>query len=393
MHAAEAHNIIEDLRAGIPPLGAVRQFTVGRQHEIDQLLVTLRTGQPAVTLLQANYGTGKSHLLQLIREMALAEGYVVSTIVVDAKSEVRFNRMDQVLGAAFRGLEYVDTNGRVQRGLPSFFNLLSSWLDRQKAGGLERRFYDDLSTGGTWKYSDVLHSPALYIAIRAWVTRDPDAQLLVEDWLCRSWDYKTQRKRLYLSLVDRFAGRFRDPRPERRFYMDEIFQFARAGHRQSWDMLKDLFDLTKRMGFKGLILLFDEFEDVIQNLKNVQHQEDAFWNLFEFYRGAFPGICFFAVTPEFNHKSSQVFLAKSRSFDFDTLDGLPTFQMSPLGRDDLIELAQRIIRLHSVAYPFRAEINETELLAHVDRLAQFAVADRVRQTIRAVTQYLDEAIE
>lgn len=393
MRTEEAQHIIENLRAGIPPIGYVRELTVGRQHEIDVLLSTLRNGNPPVTLVQANYGTGKTHLLQLIREMALDDNYVVSTIVVDAKSEVRFNRMDQVLGAALRGMEFADADRGVQRGLRSFLNRLTDSMERQKAGGPERPFFDQLSTGGTWRYSDVLESPPLYLAIRAWATGDPDAQLLVENWLYRSWEYKSQRKTLYQSLIGKFGSRFRDPRTDRHFYAHETFLFSPVGYRQSWDTLADMHNLARRMGFNGLILLFDEFEDVIQNLRNVQHQEDAFWNLFEFYRGVFPGLCFFAVTPEFTHKTADVFLAKARAFDFKTLSTLPTFQMSPLTPDDLLQLANRIVHLHSLAYPERPPINPTGLADLVEILARFPVADRVRQTTRSVTQFLDEAMD
>src|SRR3712207_1493887 len=105
MNASEAQRVIESLRKGIPPDGYVRHFTVGRQSEIEDLSDRLRRGQPGALLLKANYGSGKTHLLHFIRETALAEGYAVSLVTLDAKSAVRFNRMDQVLGAICRGIE------------------------------------------------------------------------------------------------------------------------------------------------------------------------------------------------------------------------------------------------------------------------------------------------
>jgi hypothetical protein len=394
MRQDEAQRIIENLRAGIPPAGYVRALTVGRQHEIDELLSTLRTGKPPVTLVQANYGTGKTHLLKLIREMGLADGYVVSTIVIDVKSDVRFNRMDHVLGAALRGMEFVERDRGVQRGLRPFLDRLVNTVEKEKAGGgPDRGFFHDLSSGGTWRYSNVLASPALYVAVRAWATGDRDTQDLVEAWLYRSWDYRSQRKTLYESLVANYWTRFRDPRSDRYFYAHGIFALHSNGYRQSWDILADVHNLARRMGFKGFILLFDEFEDVIQNLGNVGLQEDAFWNLFEFYRGSFPGLCFFAVTPEFNHKTARVFMTKNRDFDFETLANLPRFEMSPLTQDDLIDLARRIAQVHRIAYPGVRQISDTELVKRIESLSRFPVADRVRQTTRTVTQLLDEAVE
>ena len=51
---------------------------------------------------------------------------------------------------------------------------------------------------------------------------------------------------------------------------------------KSWDGLADLDLLAQLAGFRGLVLLVDEFEDVIQNLTRVNFKQAAFWNLFHF---------------------------------------------------------------------------------------------------------------
>ena len=56
-------------------------------------------------LVQGNSGSGKSHLLRYIRDHALSERYAVSFVTLDAKSGVRFNRMDQIMGAILRNIE------------------------------------------------------------------------------------------------------------------------------------------------------------------------------------------------------------------------------------------------------------------------------------------------
>ena len=44
MDRPEAFRIIESLRLGIPPDGAVRHFTVGRKEEIEDLRMRVQTG-------------------------------------------------------------------------------------------------------------------------------------------------------------------------------------------------------------------------------------------------------------------------------------------------------------------------------------------------------------
>ena len=91
-----AERIIEQLRYGVPPPEYVRAFTVGRGTQLRALEKSL--GHPSgdrgsALLVKANYGGGKSHLLRVVREMALEAGYAVSLVVIDAQGGVRFNRM------------------------------------------------------------------------------------------------------------------------------------------------------------------------------------------------------------------------------------------------------------------------------------------------------------
>jgi chromosomal replication initiation ATPase DnaA len=71
MDSFQAQHIIESLRLGIPPEGYVRQFTVGRTKEIEDLIKRLQVHNETAVLLMANYGSGKTHLLKYIREESL----------------------------------------------------------------------------------------------------------------------------------------------------------------------------------------------------------------------------------------------------------------------------------------------------------------------------------
>src|SRR5690348_14586362 len=115
MTSGEASKVVESLRKGIPPDGHVRHFTVGRVSETGQLLGRLEQQKSGPLLLHANFGAGKSHLLRFIREAALEQGFAISWVELDAMSAVRFNRMDQILGAICRGIEIPGCTG--ERGV------------------------------------------------------------------------------------------------------------------------------------------------------------------------------------------------------------------------------------------------------------------------------------
>jgi hypothetical protein len=176
-----------------------------------------------------------------------------------------------------------------------------------------------------------------------------------------------------------------------------VFWFHTQGYAQSWSALRDLQRLLCESGLKGLVLLFDEYEDVVTNLRNVAHQEAAFWNLFQFHAGKqFPGLSFFAVTPEFLEKCVTLLKNKDRqNYDYARFKAIPTFQMTPLDVKELEELAMRILEAHGVAYEWEPDVvmRAKELDQIVRKTASISVQDRARHTIITVVKALDRLLE
>lgn len=397
MISSEAERVMESLRKGIPPDGYVRYFTVGRQSEITLLTDRLRRGQSGALLLKANYGAGKTHLLRFIREVALEEKYAVSSVTLDAKSAVRFNRMDQILGAVWRGLEIPDAPGL--KGVYPFLDFIHQQLEASKAEISNRNFWRELTNNWRWDFSETLESPAMFIAVRAWSSGKLEVHNRIEGWLLQPWDYYSQRKLLYQELVNNLRSHFRDPRPEWQFYdgSEGIFNFQLQSYAQSWAALRDMHTLCCAAGLKGLVLLFDEFEDVIYNLQRVNHQESAFWNLFQFYSGKhFKGPSFFAVTPSFVDKCKKLLLSKNRwDYDYSRFDELPTFEMSPLTIVELEDVALKIMDVHGVAYRWdpRSIPQSSKIKSVIEQAANIQVQDRTRNAIKEAVKFLDNTFE
>lgn len=396
MTDAEARGIVESLRRGLPPAGRVREYTVGRREEIRELEDRLAAHSTGALLLKANYGSGKTHLLKFIRETALEHGYAVSSLSLDARGGVRFNRMDQIFGAVCRGLEVPRRPG--ETGVAPFFDEVSAALRSAKGQGATPA--NRLTDWGRWRSSSLLASDALFIAVRGWFFSDDrqENRALIEDWLYNPGSYgQSARSRLYFKLVERLRPCFRDERSERQFYADDVFNFWYGGYRQSWDALGDLSTLADAAGLRGLVLLFDEFEDVITNLRRIDYQERAFSNLFRFFSGQdFGGSSFFAVTPEFVVKCKTLLLAKGKwDYDFSAFDALPAFEMSPLTIDELDDLALRIMQTHSAAYGWDCcgdgVVADVEVA--VAEAMSVPVQDRVRQAIKAIVGTLDDHLD
>jgi hypothetical protein len=388
MDATVAQRVVESLRKGIPPEGFIRQFTVGREAEIKRLIRALEHPDAGALLLMANYGSGKTHLLRYIREHALANGYAVSSVSLDARNAVRFNRMDQIFGAICRGIEVPGAPGK---GLRPFLDLVTSEMLASEGDG----FWQEVSNSGKWDYSTVFESAAFYVALRAWATRAPGVTDLVEDWFGNLQGHLYQRSQLYYGLVAGLTRYFHDPRPEFQFYSG-VFDFRGQAYEQTWSALRDMNTVAKAAGLKGLIILFDEFEDIITNLRNISYQESAFWNLFTFYAGEkFTGTTFFAVTPEFSNKCKTRLIERQRwHYDYQRFDHLPTFQMSPLRPNDLFDLAEKIADLHGLAYGWKAAAQPTLDLRQVTQDAvRLPIEDRARHAITETVKALDQLFQ
>jgi hypothetical protein len=396
----EAERIIEGLRYGIPPEGHVGDFTVGRESEIGQLTKRLRKDgdgsagkKDRSSLISANWGSGKSHLLQVVREVSLDNEFAVSLIVADAQGGVRFNRMDTIFGAVCRELEVPRGSGK---GVGHLFDAYTSATLTELKPGL-RGLRSELSSAGKWDYSETLRSPAMFVALRAWIAAGKEGneqtRSRITDWLANPAEYRSRRKDLYLEMIEHRRNSFRDPRPEFKFYADDVFGFHSGGHRQSWDGLADLDLIAKLAGFRGLVILVDEFEDVIQNLNRINYKQAAFWNLFHLFRGEhFSGQSYFAVTPEFVSKCKQALMDKGiYDYDFSQFDRLPRFQMEPIDAEQLFDLGKRIRDAHAIAYGWdaRANLADREFKALCAKLASTSAPDRMRQAIVTIVKELD----
>lgn len=392
-----AEDVIEQLRFGIPPSDALLDFTVGRDSQIQELIQSLgNEREKRALLVHANYGAGKSHLLRVLRELALERGFVVALIVADAQGGVRFNRMDTIFGEICREIE-VPGNPK-KKGVGALFDAYrqvdESKLDKSTAHKRKR-----ISSGNRWDFSDFLMSPGIYVALRAWIHANGNRAVrdLIRDWLSKPEAYRGQRKILYEQLVAHLRAHFLDTRPEWQFYRDEVFLFQTGGHRQSWDGLTDLHLLALCSGYCGFVLLVDEFEDVIQNLPRRDYQQMAFHNLFRFFFGErFPGQSYFAVTPDFTQKCKQELLKRGvYDFDYQRFDDLPYFQLDQIGVDDMLLLAKRIRKLHEDAYEWDAgkSINDLQLQQHCEQLMTVETPDKIRRAIISVVEILDAQLD
>jgi hypothetical protein len=178
---------------------------------------------------------------------------------------------------------------------------------------------------------------------------------------------------------------------------DGTFNFKEPAYVQSWAALEDFRTLSLGAGYKGFILLFDEVEDVIYNLGNLKWQQIGFRNLIRLFSSDENEVMsFFAVTPDFEEKCRELLIGRGKwSEEFAPLEGLPRFRISQLDAEELKDLARRIAEVHGVAYEWEDKVKEamSGMEPIIDRLSSSPMADRTRQTVKAIVELLDQAYE
>jgi hypothetical protein len=100
---------LEAMRLGVVPLAELDAYTVGRDREIalvdSDLADADRAG--AVRAYLGDYGTGKTHLLELLQQRALDRGFMTSLVMLDP-SETSPSQPKRVYRALMRALRYPD---------------------------------------------------------------------------------------------------------------------------------------------------------------------------------------------------------------------------------------------------------------------------------------------
>ena len=397
MTTDEARRAVESLRHGLPPTGRVRQFTVGRQSEIEELRARLNRGETGALLLRANYGTGKTHMLHYIKEEALDCGYVVSLVTLDANGEVRFSQMDQIMGAVVRQLQMAQ---RVEAS--GLHDLLDAACEHIKGESMspDHGFWYSAVLENRWETSHQFDAYATFVALRAWYfSKDQATRNRVIDWLTQPWQY-TQGRVIYQELIERQGELFREQKSFDQLKEGGVFDFKQRGYQGSWDALKDVQRIAVESGSKGLVLLFDEFESTVTDLPTRKPRQDAFQNLFDFFGGQkFDGMSFFAVTPDFV-ETCKALLREGRISNYDygsgngAFDRLPRFEMSQLEEEDLLALAQRVVETHAQAYGWKPNgiLDSASFARQLGEVARSPDPARTRSFIKLVVELCDNNV-
>jgi hypothetical protein len=371
--AARLRQAVEALRLGVVPAYFVGDYTVGRGPEIERVRALLGSAQ-GLLLIWGEYGAGKTHMLDLAEQQALAVRYVTARVILDP-AEVPPSHPQRLYTHIVRSLRYP---GQVGRGVEPLLEALERSVEHLEED--RPRFSRFLA-------------PALFARSRG----DHDLQAWTIAWL-EGQPMDPQQ----LEHALRAAG-WSGPR------LLALSDFRTYG-RVYVHILGALAAWLKDAGFRGLLVLCDEVERI--DALDAEQRRFALEVLKHYAAATLPGTDLAFAEDDLYRGGHEVHRELSLRYEPDqplvvlmTLTPLSEtlaavhrmlatraheISLPPLGPRELAELVERVIDLYRRAYPeFRPRTLELEPVRRALARQAASGEDKPREMIRRVVASLD----
>jgi hypothetical protein len=356
-----ARNIIKRLREGIPPLEDVFLFSIGREELRNYFEMALQEitdfDQQGIKFIQADYGHGKTHFLDMLAQMALNRNFAVSIVTLDRET-APFNKLERVVPLI---MDAIMTPSTRHGGLG---RILQEWAERVR--GLDG--------------SVILRQ----------IDEDKDLQLLFPDFRLKLVSYARAHSRQAFEECLQIEKWFRGEETK-----SKTFKSVPA-------YLAAFVQFIRHLGYSGFVVMLDEAESITL-LSRITNRDQANENLRQIIDNQdLRGFYFvFASTPSFlsgeDDRGAQTYPALWRRIS-DPLGQIGQraldkiiVELPALSTDEFSQLARRIKTIYEISYGRdMSEVTDE----HLHRLADYVKlrTDRsVRTLVRSTVMLLDES--
>ena len=385
----ESAALINSLTAGVVPRIGLRHIAVGRQGEVNaflQDLSTIEDGGAAFRFVCGQYGSGKSFLLQTIRNNAMERSFVVMD--ADLSPERRLTGTNGQGLSTYRELiQHLSTRTRPEGS--ALESILQKWIatmqattakeeglqanDPQLVVAVSERIADILS-----ELSEMAYGFAFANVIDSYwkgmKNGDDALKMSALRWLRGEFANKTEAKR--------------------ELPVDSIIDD------QNWYEFLKLFALfVKKAGYKGLLVFIDEGVNLYK-INHKQARDSNYEKVLTVFNDTMQGKAeyigvFMSGTPQFiyderrglfSYEALRSRLADNRFavqgfVDFTS----PVIKLNQLSSEEIYLLLERLCELHSSHYSYENTLGKDELTAFLNTVLGRLGADQLL-TPREVTR-------
>ncbi|MHA2245550.1 MAG: ATP-binding protein [Candidatus Hodarchaeales archaeon] len=384
--------ILKSLSAGVVPRIGLEHIAVGRKEEIESLLEDLENievGSAGFRFFIGRYGSGKSFLIQLLRNYAMDRDFVVAD--VDLSPARRFIGGGSKGVATYRELiTNMSTKTRPSGG--ALTAILEKWISKIQSTVITEKgikaqdpaFVDQVETeiiNAVNNIKDLVHGFDFATVISTyWRGHKLGEEGTKENalrWLRGEYTTKTEaRNTIGVSII-----------------VDD----------DSWyDYIKLLARFVTEIGYKGLLIFFDEAVNLYK-ITHTQARTSNYEKLLTMYNDTMQGKAeylgiFVGGTPQFledrrrglySYEALHSRLVESRF----TKNGLrdisgPVIKLERLSLEEIFVLLTRVMNVHALHYKYEAFLTNDDLQEFIKVIVSRIGADKLLTPREFVREFI-----
>jgi hypothetical protein len=365
--------LMNSLGAGVVPRLGLEYIAVGREKELKSLsqnLDDIGEGVAAFRFIIGNYGSGKSFLLQMLRNRAMEQGFVVAD--ADLSSERRLAGSNNEGLATYRELmSHLSTKTRPDGG--ALVSILEGWINKiqqEVAKETNLRPNDD---GFDDQVETKIREVVQYI--EDLVHGFDFGSIIIAYWR----GYRLDNDDLKNSALRWLRGEFNTKTEARtalgvRVIIDD----------DSWyDYIKLLAKFVAEIGYKGLLILMDEAVNLYQIATTVTREKNynrllAMFNDTMQCKAEHLGIVIGGTTkfledPNRGLFADQAWRRRTKESRFAAQSDVqefigPVIRLNPLTEAEILTLLQRLSEIHTAHFGNDKTLTNKELQEFVKEI-------------------------
>lgn len=359
-----ANILINALKGGVVPRVGLEYITVGRAQEISTLLrdiEMIEQGSASFRFIVGKYGSGKSFLLQTIRNYATAKGFVV--VDADLSPERRFaGTKGQGLATYKELIRNLSTKSKPDGGaLPL---ILEKWIS-----GIQSSIKAESDV--TDSEFDKLVEKQIYAvagSLEGMVNGFEFAKAVVTYWKAYKEDDSAKKS----NVLRWFRGEY-PTRKEAKADLDINF----IVNDETWyDFLKIFATFLVGAGYKGMLVIVDELVNIFKipnSITRANNYEKILTMYNDVLQGKAQNIGFLmAGTPQciedkykglFSYEALRSRLSEGH-FASDKIKDLsaPIIRLQMLSQEEMYILVEKLRDIHSQLYNYKSSLTHDDLI-------------------------------
>ncbi|NLM61638.1 MAG: ATP-binding protein [Clostridiales bacterium] len=359
-----AHILLNALKGGVVPRVGLEYITVGRAQEISAILhdiEMIEEGGASFRFIVGKYGSGKSFLLQTIRNYATAKGFAV--VDADLSPERRFaGTKGQGLATYRELLKNLSTKSKPNGGaLPL---ILEKWIS-----GIQAAVKAERNASGA-EFDDLVERRIYAVAssLEGMVNGFEFAKAVVTYWNA----YKNDDAATKSNVLKWFRGEYQSRNEAR----DDLGINFIVTDETWYDFLKIFAVFLVGAGYKGLLVLIDELVNIFK-IPNSITRANNYEKILTMYNDVLQGKAshigfLMGATPQciedryrgvFSYEALRSRLAEGHFSSAGVKDlTAPIIRLRMLSQEEMYVLVEKLLNIHARLYNYTPSLSHEDLI-------------------------------